>query len=68
MKARFDAVSRGWLMGQTARFLFGYDFRANFARPLEDARRELGVDASLSKAGALRNVLPEDHEDLAAAA
>lgn len=50
MKERFDAISRGWALGFEARPLFGYDFRKNFARSLEDVRRELGIDASLSVA------------------
>lgn len=59
-KERFDAVARGWDLGTRAKLLFGYRWRENFERPLEDVRRELGVDASLARPRALRAVLEED--------
>jgi ubiquinone biosynthesis protein COQ4 len=56
-KARFDAVARGWDLGSRAKLLFGYRFRDNFLRPLEDVRRELDIDASLAEPRPLRAVL-----------
>lgn len=57
-KERFDAVARGWEMGQRAKLLFGYPWRERFETPLADVRRELGIDASLSEPRPLRGVLP----------
>lgn len=68
MKERFDAVARGWILGSQAKSLFGYDFRKNFARPLEDVRKELGIDASLALPRPLRNTLSEENERLLAQA
>ena len=59
-KERFDALARGWELGSRAKLLFGYRWRDSFERPLEDVRRELGVDASLSRARPLRTVLDAD--------
>jgi ubiquinone biosynthesis protein Coq4 len=56
-KERFDAVARGWELGQRAKMLFGYPWRERFATPLEDVRRELGIDATLSEPRPLRAVL-----------
>lgn len=70
MKERFDAVSRGWTLGIQAKSLFGYDFRKNFARPLEDVRKELGIDASLATPRRdlhLRALSPEAERQMAAA-
>lgn len=63
-KERFDAIARGWTMGSRARSIFGYDFRKNFARPLEDVRKELDIDASLSVPGPLRGALTLEDEKL----
>jgi ubiquinone biosynthesis protein Coq4 len=60
LKARFAALSQGWMMGQRAKPLFGYDFRANFARPLDRVREELLIDASLATVEALEG----DHAPL----
>lgn len=68
MKERFDAISRGWMLGSQAKPIFGYDFRKSFARPLEDVRQELGIDASLSLPRPLRNMLTEESERLLAEA
>ncbi len=56
-KERFDAVARGWELGQRAKMLFGYPWRERFATPLEEVRRELGIDATLSQPRPLRAVL-----------
>jgi ubiquinone biosynthesis protein Coq4 len=56
-KERFDAVARGWELGQRAKLLFGYPWRESFGRPLADVRRELDIDASLAARRPLRNVL-----------
>lgn len=56
-KERFDAVARGWELGQSAKLLFGYPWRERFATPLAEVRRELEVDASLSRPRPLRVVL-----------
>ncbi|CAN5268512.1 hypothetical protein BH09MYX1_BH09MYX1_49850 [soil metagenome] len=56
-KERFDAVARGWDLGQRAKLLFGYAWRENFARPIADVRRELEIDATLSVPRPLRSVL-----------
>jgi len=59
-KERFDAIARGWDLGTRAKLLFGYRWRESFERPLEDVRRELGVDASLALPRPLRTVLETD--------
>jgi len=41
---RLDAIARGWLLGKRARPLFGLAWAARWERPLEDLRRELGLD------------------------
>jgi len=56
-KERFDAVARGWELGQQAKLLFGYPWRERFSTPLSEVRRELEIDASLAKQRPLRSVL-----------
>lgn len=56
-KERFDAVARGWELGQRAKLIFGYPWRERFATPLADVRRELEIDAALSRPRPLRVVL-----------
>jgi len=56
-KERFDAVARGWELGQRAELLFGYPWRERLATPLAEVRRELGIDASLAVRRPLRVVL-----------
>jgi len=57
-KERFDAVARGWELGQRAELLFGFPWRDRFESPLADVRSELGIDATLSAPRPLRAVLP----------
>jgi ubiquinone biosynthesis protein Coq4 len=40
----FEAIVRGWLLGKRAAGLFGYAWDEHWDRPLEEVRRELGVD------------------------
>lgn len=40
---RLDAITRGWQMGRDAKPLFGFDWAAHFATPLEDVRKMLGI-------------------------
>lgn len=56
-KERFDAVARGWEIGRSAKTLFGYPWRDRLSTPLEDVRRELGIDARLGAPRELRAVL-----------
>ncbi len=39
-----EQVTRGWLLGKRASCLFGVPWDALWSRPLEDVRRELGID------------------------
>jgi ubiquinone biosynthesis protein Coq4 len=39
-----EEITRGWLLGKRARSLFGYAWDESWNRPLEDVRRELGID------------------------
>jgi len=41
---RIEAIARGWLIGKRARPIFGLDWRAWLDRPLDELRRELGID------------------------
>jgi ubiquinone biosynthesis protein Coq4 len=41
---RLDAIVRGWSMGCRARPLFGVRWGELWERPIEDVRRELGVE------------------------
>lgn len=50
LDARMAAISHGYQLGKRTRPLFGLDFRAHFARPLADLRRELGLPADAPKA------------------
>ncbi|MFO0665604.1 MAG: Coq4 family protein [Polyangiaceae bacterium] len=68
MKRRFDAIARGWLMGQRAKRFFGYDFQANFPRPLSEVRAELGIDMALSVPGPMGSILTPDEERVLLAA
>lgn len=43
--ARMRAIVRGWLLGKRARTLFGVRWAEQWARPLADVRRELGIEA-----------------------
>ncbi len=56
-KERFDAVARGWEMGQRANLLFGYPWRDRFSAPLSEVRKELDIDVSLAEPRPLRVVL-----------
>lgn len=56
-KERFDAVARGWEMGQRANLLFGYPWRDRFSAPLSEVQKELGIDVSLAEPRPLRVVL-----------
>lgn len=56
-KERFDAVARGWELGQRAKLIFGYPWRERFATPLAEVRRELDIDPALSRPRPLRVVL-----------
>jgi ubiquinone biosynthesis protein Coq4 len=41
---RLDAIARGWQMGRRAEALFGVDWAARYATPLDQVRRELGIE------------------------
>jgi ubiquinone biosynthesis protein Coq4 len=60
VKARFDAVARGWDLGMRARPLFGYPWQERFAEPLARVREELDIDASLAEPRELKTVLDRD--------
>jgi ubiquinone biosynthesis protein COQ4 len=42
---RMRAITRGWLLGKRSKPLFGVRWEEMWTKPLEDVRRELGVDA-----------------------
>lgn len=42
---RFDEITRGWQLGRAARPLFGVRWGEQWARPLSEIRRELGLPA-----------------------
>ncbi len=42
--AMMSEVLRGWTLGKRAKLLFGFDWRAHWARPLTEVRAMLGVD------------------------
>ncbi len=41
---RMHEIARGWLLGKRARSLFGVRWAELWSRPLEDVRRELGIE------------------------
>lgn len=43
-------VMRGWAIGKKARPFFGYPWAEKWATPIEDVRKELGVDLALREA------------------
>lgn len=43
--ALMDAMTEGWQRGKRARCLFGIDWSAHWARPLDEVRAELGLAA-----------------------
>lgn len=50
VRARMDAIVRGWELGNRARPFFGVRWGDLFARPLVEVRRELGVEPALAAA------------------
>jgi ubiquinone biosynthesis protein Coq4 len=44
-RRRFDAIATGWEMGNRARPLFGVRWDRMWARPVDEVRRDLHVDA-----------------------
>jgi ubiquinone biosynthesis protein Coq4 len=46
MKARVDAIARGWSLGRRARSLIGYPWNDRFTHSLTDVRRELGIEGA----------------------
>jgi ubiquinone biosynthesis protein COQ4 len=42
--ARMDAIARGWQLGRRSRRLFGFDWAAHWAVPLEEVRRKLRLE------------------------
>jgi ubiquinone biosynthesis protein COQ4 len=48
--ARMDQIARGWTLGKQADRFFGYDWAAEWERPLAEIRVELGITASLQLA------------------
>ncbi len=45
---RLDAIALGWQMGKDAKPLFGADWSALWSIPLEDVRRDLGIERAAS--------------------
>ena len=45
-----NEIMRGWATGKNARPFFGYRWADKWSTPLEDVRRELGVDLNLCEA------------------
>lgn len=41
---RMDAIVRGWEAGRKAKLLFGFDYAANWSRPVAEVRAELNID------------------------
>jgi ubiquinone biosynthesis protein COQ4 len=42
--ARFREIVRGWMLGKSSKLLFGVRWNELWARPLDEVRRELGID------------------------
>ena len=40
---RMDAIISGWLLGKKAKHIAGYDWKANFHRPLAEVKAELSL-------------------------
>jgi ubiquinone biosynthesis protein Coq4 len=53
---RMDEIARGWQMGRKSRALFGFDWAAHWATPLDEVRRKLGIDIDGGSAPVARPV------------
>jgi ubiquinone biosynthesis protein COQ4 len=52
---RMDEIARGWQMGRKSRALFGFDWAAHWATPLEEVRRKLGLEIATGAGSAARS-------------
>jgi ubiquinone biosynthesis protein Coq4 len=65
--ARLSAISRGWRMGERARLLAGLDWMKLLDRPIEDVRRELGIEQDDAAAQVSRGTPPNPRAERLAA-
>jgi ubiquinone biosynthesis protein COQ4 len=65
-RTAIQALACGFSMGRTAKTVFGFDWNANFARPLADVRAGLNILPAVGEARAARAILPSTKKKMAA--